>query len=104
MDRKIGFAAACENFGGGASLSQISDGADVVEGVDGLFDSGYDFGDAFTEIAGESMFTMWFSVENAAVIDSTGSVMVLDDSDPYHMQIYYDRLQEVANKRDWGSD
>ena len=50
------------------------------------------------------MFTMWFSVENAAVIDSTGSVMVLDDSDPYHMQIYYDRLQEVANKRDWGSD
>lgn len=93
-----------DKFGGGASLSQISDGADIVEGVDGLFDSGYDFGDAFTEISGESMFTMWFSAENAAAIDSTGSVMVLDDSDPYHMQIYYDRLQEVADKRDWGDD
>lgn len=93
-----------ENFGGGLSLGQISDGKDVVEGVTGLFDSGYDFGDAFSEISGESMFTMWFSAENAAVIDSTGSLMVLDDSDPYNMQIYYDRLQEVAGKRDWGSD
>lgn len=93
-----------ENFGGGLSLGQISDGADVVEGVNGLFDSGYSFGDAFTEISGESMFTMWFSAENAAAIDSTGSVMVLDDSDPYNMQIYYDRLQKVAEKRDWGLD
>lgn len=93
-----------ENFGGGASLSQISEGADVVEGVSGLFDSQYSFGDAFTEISGESMFTMWFSAENAAAVDSTGSVMALDDGDPYNMQIYYDRLQEVAEKRDWGDD
>lgn len=93
-----------ENFGGGLSLGQISDGADVVDGVNGLFDSGYSFGDAFTEISGESMFTMWFSAENAAAIDSTGSVMALDDGDPYNMQAYFDNVQAVTERREKGED
>lgn len=93
-----------ENFGGGLSLGQISDGADVVKGVNGLFDSGYSFGDAFTEIANEDGFLLWFSAETAAALDSTGSVMALDDSDPYNMQIYYDHIQTVKEKREAGDD
>lgn len=92
-----------ENFGGGLSLGQISDGKDVVEGVSGLLDSGYSFGDAFTEIAGED-FLFWFSPECAAALDSTGSVMALDDSDPYNMQPYYDHVQKVKEKREAGDN
>lgn len=99
-----GTVAFRENFGGGLSLGQISDGADVVEGVSGLFNSGYSFGDAFTEISSEAGFFVWFTPECAAALDSTGSVMTLDDSDPYNMQLYYDHVQKVKEKREAGDD
>ena len=103
-DADPGTDAFRENFGGGLSLGQISDGADVVAGVNGLFDSGYSFGDAFTEIAGEDGFLLWFSADTAAALDATGSLMTLDDSDPYNMQIYYDQVQKVKEKREAGDD
>lgn len=88
-----------ENFGGGASLSDIGDAAELTTSVPKLMDSGFDFGDAIEEIGGNDDFLSWFTVETWAALDSTGKVVVADSG---YLSDYYDNLRKVEQKRHWG--
>lgn len=88
-----------ENFGGGASLSDIGDAAELTTSVPKLMDSGFDFGDAIEEIGGNDDFLSWFTVETWAALDSTGNVAAADSG---YLSDYYDNLRKVELKRHWG--
>lgn len=88
-----------ENFGGGASLKDIGDAAELTTSVPQLMDSGFDFGDGLEEIATNDSFLAWFSAETRAALDSTGNVAAADDD---YLADYYDNLRRVEEKRHWG--
>lgn len=88
-----------ESFGGGASLSDIGDAAELTTSVPKLMDSGFDFGDAIEEIGGNDDFLSWFTAETWAALDSTGNVAAADSG---YLSDYYDNLRKVELKRHWG--
>ena len=88
-----------ENFGGGASLSDIKDASELTTTIPQIMDSGFDFGDALEEIGSNDDFLKWFTSETWAALDSTGAAVA---ADPDYLSDYYDNLRKVEEKRHWG--
>lgn len=88
-----------ENFGGGASLSDIKDASELTTTIPQIMDSGFDFGDVLEEIGSNDDFLKWFTSETWAALDSTGAAVA---ADPDYLFDYYDNLRKVEEKRHWG--
>lgn len=71
----------------------------IADGMDAMFSSGYSVSDAFTEIADNDDFMLWFTAETAQALDSTGNVATVGDDDPYNMHYYYDQVNAIAERR-----
>lgn len=84
---------------------KVTQAKDSLEGASAMFGaSGYSVDSFFNDASSSSDdYLAWFSSDTASWLDSTGSGASLEDDDPYNMQLYYDRIGQIAGLRGGGS-
>lgn len=85
---------------------KVTQAKDSLEGASAMFGaSGYSVDSFFNDASSSSDdYLAWFSSDSASWLDSTGSGASLYDDDPYNMQLYYDRINQIAGLRGGGSE
>lgn len=85
---------------------KVTQAKDSLEGASAMFGaSGYSVDSFFNDASSSSDdYLAWFSSDTASWLDSTGSGASLEDDDPYNMQLYYDRINQIAGLRGGGSE
>lgn len=77
----------------------VKDTQTALQGVGTMFSSGYEISDAFEEIGSNDDFMLWFSVDTASALDSTGSAASVSDDDPFNMWRYAQQISSIRDRR-----